>query len=91
MMLYHSAVKLIVVWKVLISCRNCSATAICRCSRHVKMSSMYLHQMDGLFTGFWRRCFSNSPMKMMAYDGTILVPIAVTCVCRYVVLTVELG
>ena len=60
----YCAVNLIVGWKVSI-CRNC-----CNCSspsfQTAEKLSLYLWQMDGLFTVLWSRCFSSSPMKILA-------------------------
>ena len=60
----YCAVNLILGWKVFI-CRNC-----CNCSlpslQTAEKSSLYLRQMDGLFTMLWGRRFSSSPMKILA-------------------------
>ena len=47
-----------------------------------KMSSMDLFQV--CMCGFPRfcSCFSIFPIKRLAYDGAILVPIAVPCFCK---------
>ena len=71
----HSDVNLMVGWKSLIAHKNC-----CSCSSPVfqiaKMSSMYLHQIDGLSVVCCRSCASSLPIKMLVYEDAILVPIS---------------
>ena len=73
----HSAVNLIVQWKVLRSLIN-----VCNVSspwvQIAKMSSIYRHQTNGFNVEGWaKKDLSNWSMKRLAYDGAIRVPMAV--------------
>ena len=43
----------------------------------MKISSMYRHQIRGFTSAFLIKRLSNLSIKMFAYEGAILVPIAV--------------
>ena len=77
----NSEVNLMVGWKLLISCRNCWSRSS-QALQIAKMSSMKRHHMDGLSVVCCRSCDSSLAMMRLAYEGAILVPIAVPCVCK---------
>ena len=51
------------------------------CCHNKKISSMYLHHTNGLKLQFCKIRSSRSPIKIMAYGGAILVPMAVPLSC----------
>src|SRR5436190_17175243 len=53
------------------------------CCQIKKMSSMNLNHFRGLSFCFERNLDSNNPMKRLAYDGAMRVPIAVPFICKY--------
>ena len=73
--------NLIVGWISLIFVRKVSRSSLVPV--HImKMSSIYLFH-SCMWVGSWAISLgSRFPMKMLAYDGAILVPIAVPCSWR---------
>ena len=47
------------------------------CVQIMKISSMNLHQMNGLSEELLMACCSTLPMNKLAYEGAMQVPIAV--------------
>ena len=71
-----SAVNFMLGWKLLASSRE--AVKVLRpCDHFMSISSMNLSHENGLRATDFNSCPSRRPMKMLAYAGDILVPIAV--------------
>ena len=71
-----STVNLVVGWKRLICCRKVSSDS-CPCSQMANMLSIYHHQTFGLVLVEAISFSSRFAMSRFAYDGAILVPMAV--------------
>ena len=63
-------------WKLFAVSGNASSVAL-PCIHFVSMSYINLIHESGFGVTDYSRCFTSLPMNILAYDGAILVPMAV--------------